>query len=93
MNVAETDKELDTLGAQLQQLRASLDDLQNQQTEESRNIARQQKSHERYLNKRQILNTRKDECNTSIRDLGVLPEEAYERYVKEKVERVGSLYP
>ncbi|TFL06816.1 RecF/RecN/SMC [Pterulicium gracile] len=85
---AETDKELDTLGAQLQQLRASLDDLQNQQTEESRNIARQQKSHERYLNKRQILNTRKDECNTSIRDLGVLPEEAYERYVKEKVERL-----
>lgn len=34
--------------------------------------------------------TRKDECNRNIRDLGVLPEEAFEKYVNEKLERVSN---
>lgn len=32
---------------------------------------------------------RKDECNRNIRDLGVLPEEAFEKYINEKLERVS----
>lgn len=48
-----------------------------QQVEDNRNIARQAKNVERYLAKRQLLTTRKDECNKNIRDLGVLPEEAF----------------
>jgi hypothetical protein len=31
---------------------------------------------------------RKDECNRNIRDLGVLPEEAFEKYTNEKLDRV-----
>ncbi len=51
-------------------------------------MSKQQKTTERYLAKRQMLMTRKDECNSNIRDLGVLPEEAFEKYVNEKLERV-----
>jgi hypothetical protein len=36
-----------------------------------------------------MLNNRKDECNRNIRDLGVLPEEAFEKYTGEKLDRVG----
>ena len=51
-------------------------------------MSRQQKNTERYLAKRQILLTRKEECNRNIRDLGVLPEEAFEKYVNDKLEKV-----
>ena len=48
-----------------------------QQNDDMRNIEKQQKSVERYLKKRQQLSERKDVCNKNIRDLGVLPEEAF----------------
>jgi structural maintenance of chromosome 3 (chondroitin sulfate proteoglycan 6) len=67
---------------------AQVEKLQTQQVEDSRGISRQQKSTERYLTKRQVMLTRKDECNTKIRDLGVLPEEAYEKYVNERIDKV-----
>ena len=82
------EQEGDDLTAELQELRSSLEKVQTQQSEDSRNITRQQKTTERYLAKRQMLTGRKDECNRSIRDLGVLPEEAFEKYINEKPERV-----
>jgi structural maintenance of chromosome 3 (chondroitin sulfate proteoglycan 6) len=83
------EKETEDLTGQIQELRASLEEVQNQQTEDSRNITRQQKTTERYLAKRQMLVGRKDECNRNIRDLGVLPEEAFEKYTNEKLDRVS----
>jgi structural maintenance of chromosome 3 (chondroitin sulfate proteoglycan 6) len=82
------EKESDDLTAELQELRATLEKVQTQQSEDSRNTNRQQKTTERYLAKRQMLTGRKDECNRNIRDLGVLPEEAFEKYINEKPERV-----
>ncbi|KAI0311529.1 P-loop containing nucleoside triphosphate hydrolase protein [Amylostereum chailletii] len=38
--------------------------------------------------KRNLLTGRKDECNRNIRDLGVLPEEAFEKYTNEKADRL-----
>lgn len=35
-----------------------------------------------------MLMSRRDDCNRNIRDLGVLPEEAFEKYITEKLERV-----
>lgn len=61
-----------------------------QQMEESRLISRQQKNTERYLAKKQIPLMWKEECNRNIRDLDVLPEEAFEKYVTEKLGRVSS---
>lgn len=37
-----------------------------------------------------MLQTRKDDCNRNIRDLGVLPEEAFDKYTKEKADKVRS---
>ena len=68
-----------------------LEAMQNQQAEDSRGISRQQKNTERYLAKKQMLLNRKDDCNRNIRDLGVLPEEAFEKYTNEKLDRVSSL--
>lgn len=83
------EKESDDLTAELQELRSSLESVQMQQSEDSRNINRQQKTTERYLAKRQMLTGRKDECNRNIRDLGVLPEEAFEKYINEKPEKLA----
>ncbi|KAJ7632426.1 structural maintenance of chromosome protein 3 [Roridomyces roridus] len=82
------EEEVEGLQAELQKLRASLEKVQNQQAEDSRTISRQQKTTERYLAKRQMLSGRKDDCNRNIRDLGVLPEEAFEKYTSEKLDRL-----
>ena len=82
------EKETDDLTVKLQELRTTLEKVQTQQSEDSRNMTRQQKTTERYLTKRQMLTGRKDECNRNIRDLGVLPEEAFEKYINEKPEKV-----
>ncbi|KAF7295090.1 Structural maintenance of chromosomes protein [Mycena indigotica] len=82
------EEEIEGLQARMQKLRSSREALQTQQTEDSRNMSRQQKTTERYLAKRQMLAGRKDECNRNIRDLGVLPEEAFEKYTGEKLDRL-----
>jgi structural maintenance of chromosome 3 (chondroitin sulfate proteoglycan 6) len=70
-----------------------LEKAQNQQAEDSLGFSRQQKNAERYHAKKQMLANRKDECNRNIRDLGVLPEEAFEKYTNEKLDRVrGYIY-
>ena len=91
MNVfIESEKEADKLQKQLQEERAALERLQGQQAEDSRGVSKQQKNTERYLAKRNMLMNRKDETNRSIRDLGVLPEEAFEKYTNEKSDRVNT---
>lgn len=39
-----------------------------------------------------MLLNRKDECNRNIRDLGVLPEEAFQKYTGEKMDKVGCVF-
>lgn len=79
----------DELAASLSTLHKSLEKIQAKQTEDGKYISKQQKTTERYLAKRQMLLGRKEECNRNIRDLGVLPEEAFEKYTGEKLEKVG----
>ncbi|GAA5927291.1 cohesin subunit SMC3 [Sporobolomyces koalae] len=71
------DKESEKLAKEVTELEKEREKRDSQQSDDQRNIARQQKNVERYLAKRQILMQRKDECNKNIRDLGVLPEEAF----------------
>ena len=85
------DKESEALTSKIQELRVTLEKVQTQQAEDSRAMSKQQKTTERYLAKRQMLTAKKEECNRNIRDLGVLPEEAFEKYVNEKIERVRFL--
>lgn len=71
------DEQTDKLGKEIADAEKEREKLQTQQSDDQRGIARQQKNVERYLAKRQVLMQRKDECNKNIRDLGVLPEEAF----------------
>ena len=73
----------------MQKDRAALEKVQNQLLEDTRAMSKQQKTTERYLAKRQMLQNPKDECARNIRDLGVLPEEAFVRYVDENPNRVS----
>ncbi|GAA5985596.1 hypothetical protein JCM5350_007149 [Sporobolomyces pararoseus] len=73
----EIDKESEKLSKESLELVQEREKLETLQSEDQRNFSRQQKNVERYLAKRQILMVRKDECNKNIRDLGVLPEEAF----------------
>jgi structural maintenance of chromosome 3 (chondroitin sulfate proteoglycan 6) len=75
--VADLDAEIDTVKSSLTHLEKSHEKKELQQAEDSLGIAKQQKAVERYLMKRQLLLSRKDDCNKNIRDLGVLPEEAF----------------
>ncbi|KAG0704773.1 RecF/RecN/SMC [Suillus ampliporus] len=85
---AQAEKDFDKLTADLQELRSNLEKAQNQQSEDSRSVTKLQKNTERYLAKKQMLVGRKEECNRNIRDLGVLPEEAFEKYTNEKLDRL-----
>jgi len=82
------EKEAESTASQIQELRLQLEKVQNQQVEDSRDMSKQQKMTERYLTKRQMLTSRKEECSRSVRDLGVLPEEAFEKYIHERLDKV-----
>jgi structural maintenance of chromosome 3 (chondroitin sulfate proteoglycan 6) len=90
--IVETDGEIDSINQSLAANGARLDELQTQQLQNSRGILQAQKTAERYIVKRQTLTNRQEECNKSIRDLGVLPEEAYKKYTdaRNKAEQVNS---
>lgn len=74
----------DNVAAELQQLQERYDQSYNAQLETARQIEKQQKGIDRFISKRQRLLEQKDKSNGHIRDLGVLPEEAYEKYTSEK---------
>lgn len=83
------ERAIDKLMHDLQEYRSNLEVMQNHQVEDSRSMAKQQKSTERYLAKKNLLVNKKDECNRNIRDLGVLPEEAFDKYINEKSDKVS----
>lgn len=58
--------------------------------EEGRSIDRQRKGLERGMAKRGRLVQRKDEINRKIRDIGVLPDEAFGKYTQMKSDAVSS---
>ncbi|SAM84219.1 probable SMC3-required for structural maintenance of chromosomes [Ustilago bromivora] len=82
------EKELDQLTQSIQDTQANYDKTKADQAEEARSIARQQKNVERYLSKRSRLVEQRDRCNQDIRDLGVLPEEAFEKYINTNPDRL-----
>ena len=87
-HLTDMEKAIDKLMHDLQEYRSGLEVMQNHQAEDSRSMAKQQKSTERYMAKKNLLVNKKDECNRNIRDLGVLPEEAFDKYVNERSDRV-----
>ena len=73
------ESEIDQISSDLLKKNKELENEQARSVEDNRGLARSQKNVERYLAKRQILLQRRDESSQKVRDLGVLPEEAYVR--------------
>jgi hypothetical protein len=88
---AEAEAQIEKYSAEITEITQKLDEVQAEQLESSRAILRVSKNAERYLTKRQTLVARRDECNNSIRELGVLPEEAYNKYTETRPDKVSSL--
>ncbi|CAD6910178.1 unnamed protein product [Tilletia controversa] len=82
------DKELEDLETKLRTYEAQREEIRSAQAEVSREVASQQKYAERYLKKRQGLLDQRDACNKKIRDLGVLPEEAFEKYTSTAMDKL-----
>lgn len=61
---------------------------QAEQQEESRQLRRMQKNAERYISRRNLLLQKKEDCTKNIRELGVLPEEAFEKYTNASSEKL-----
>ncbi|ORX40107.1 RecF/RecN/SMC [Kockovaella imperatae] len=89
--VQESEKEGEDLQAEIAKVTADLEEVQNQQMESTRAIMRIQKNADRYLVKRQTLVNRKEECSNYIRDLGVLPDEAFTKYTETDSNKIVKL--
>ncbi|KAJ1922111.1 Structural maintenance of chromosomes protein 3 [Tieghemiomyces parasiticus] len=100
LQAAET--ELERLTEQIQDIEAQLEadtaaigDLQQRlerartdQQENSRRLENLQKNAEKYLSRRSLLLQRKEECMRNIRELGVLPEEAFNKYLDTSTQKL-----
>lgn len=85
---AESEQRAEELKAEIATLAQKLAEEDAQGHELARVNARIRKNEDRYLVKRQTLITRKDEYTDAIRDLGILPEEAYTKYVDTSLDKV-----
>jgi structural maintenance of chromosome 3 (chondroitin sulfate proteoglycan 6) len=80
------------LSKQLQESRTASERLQAEQAEDNKTFSKQQKNDEKYHAKKALLNDRKDDVNRNIRDLGVLPEEAFKKYINADLNKVFILF-
>ncbi|KAK0546817.1 Structural maintenance of chromosomes protein 3 [Tilletia horrida] len=85
---AAVDKELEELEEKLRSFESEREEIRTARTEAGRDVAAQQKNAERYLKKRQGLMVQRDECLKKIRDLGILPEEAFEKYTNTAMDKL-----
>lgn len=88
----ETEAAIEQASTQAAELEQSRVERQRQQEEVARLIERYQKRMERSMAKKALLTTKATECSRNIRDLGVLPEEAFEKYESTSSNTVGESY-
>ncbi|KAF5655869.1 structural maintenance-chromosome 3 (chondroitin sulfate proteoglycan 6) [Fusarium sp. NRRL 25303] len=79
-SLQELETKMDDAQARLEELANEKAQLEQVQSEISARIERQQKKMDRSLRKKAVLSTQAAECAQTIRDLGVLPEEAFDKY-------------
>ncbi|KAL1917349.1 uncharacterized protein VTP21DRAFT_5005 [Calcarisporiella thermophila] len=93
--IADMNKRLATINTELDETKETIKSLteklreeKDAQIEEGRNLSQLQKKMEKYISKQSLLLQRRDECTRNIRELGVLPEEAFEGYNTWESERL-----
>lgn len=79
----------DALQAELTALRTQLEQAQGR-SEVSVDVARQQAAAERLAARKQRLLEQRARCNEKIRDLGVLPEDAFQKFQRHSTEQLAS---
>ncbi|KAI1321428.1 Structural maintenance of chromosomes protein 3 [Mortierella claussenii] len=78
--IQEIEEELEDTNKSVADNESKLEKLQADLQEESRQMRKLQKDAEKYVSRRNLLLRKKDDCTKNIRELGVLPEEAFEKY-------------
>jgi len=86
--VSEADSVIEQASTRLQQLQANKAELQKKQEELARRIEHHARSVEKNMQKRSQYASRLADTNKEIRDLGVLPEEAFDKYRKWDLDRI-----
>lgn len=81
------DREIESLQAQIESKETELATAKADQTSVMKRLEKFSKSSEKHVNKKSILSSRREEVQRKIRDIGVLPEEAFDQ---EKYEQFGS---
>jgi structural maintenance of chromosome 3 (chondroitin sulfate proteoglycan 6) len=79
---------MDELAIKIRDSESALEQLQTEHVDDVRMLEHEQKNTERYLAKRALLSQKRDECNQKIRELGALPEEAFEKYTNTLTKKV-----
>ncbi|KAG5984771.1 hypothetical protein E4U55_003283 [Claviceps digitariae] len=79
-SLQETEDKTDSVTGQIDQLSNEKSEREQIQNELSARIEKQQKRMEKTLQRKALLTAQAAECAKNIRDLGVLPEEAFDKY-------------
>ncbi len=87
-NLEQTDSAIDTALSSIADLQTRHSSIVAQQTEIAKTIEKSQKRLEKSIQKRRILTKQGAECVVKIRDLGILPHGALEKYDKTKSEAI-----
>ncbi|KAI9754849.1 MAG: hypothetical protein M4579_004506 [Chaenotheca gracillima] len=80
--LAETEEALEQASEQLKEFEETRTERRRQQEDIARSIERYQKRMEKSMAKKALLAEKASDCNRNIRDLGVLPEEAFDKFSK-----------
>ncbi|PHH91027.1 hypothetical protein CDD83_1920 [Cordyceps sp. RAO-2017] len=79
-SLEETESKMEKLNGRMEQISNERAEREQTQNEISTRIEKQQKRMEKSLQRKALLTTQAAECAKNIRDLGVLPEEAFDKY-------------
>jgi structural maintenance of chromosome 3 (chondroitin sulfate proteoglycan 6) len=91
--IADADASLDKFATQLTQLSTQKTTLETQQKQLAKAIEQRQNELTKNMNKKGSLTRQLQETNKRIRDLGVLPDDAFDRYKRYDTEKIAKRLP
>ncbi|KAI1861090.1 hypothetical protein JX265_009709 [Neoarthrinium moseri] len=86
----ENEQQIDSTESSISTLEKQKATKDAEQQDLARDIQKQQKRMERSIQKKALLTTKATECAKNIRDLGVLPEEAFEKYERLEAKNIAT---
>jgi structural maintenance of chromosome 3 (chondroitin sulfate proteoglycan 6) len=91
--IADADADLEKYEAQLAQFQKQKSDMETQQKQLAKTIEQRQLEITKNMNKKGSLTRQLQEVNKRIRDLGVLPDDAFDRYKRIETEKIAKRLP